>query len=116
MIERIPDEINLQTGSCGDTQFDIIPKETFAMMCRKVNEIIDHTNAHYEAIQRIIGRQHRHLSDDHKKPKSTNIALRQRIAELEKENAELKRKLKKQDDEDNLYDSFLKKLPLFADK
>ncbi len=73
MIERIPDEINLQTGECGDTQFDIIPKETFAMVCRKVNEIIDHIN-----------------NQQPKKPKSTNIALRQRIAELEQQITELR--------------------------
>lgn len=73
--------------------------ECFNILIDKINEITDHIN-----------------NQQPKKPKSTNIALRQRIAELEKENVELKRKLKKQDDEDNLYDSFLKKLPLFADK
>lgn len=43
-IEKIPDEINLQTGEYGKVKFDIIPKETFAMACRKINEVIDAVN------------------------------------------------------------------------
>lgn len=39
-IEKIPDELNLQTGEYGNTKFDIIPKETFAMACRKINELV----------------------------------------------------------------------------
>lgn len=39
-IEKIQDELNLQTGEYGKTKFDIIPKETFAMVCRKINELV----------------------------------------------------------------------------
>lgn len=63
MIERIPDLIQTQTGEYNGTTFDIIPKETFAMVCRKVNEVIDyinHQNHEYESIydavnDRMIG-------------------------------------------------------------
>lgn len=116
MIKQLPEEYETVDMRYFRKKFSCPTTESFDELRGAVMAIIDQTNAQYEAIQRITGRQHRHLSDDHKKPKSTNIALRQRIAELEKENAELKRKLKKQDDEDNLYDLFLKKLPLFADK
>ncbi len=93
MIEK------LQWHTRIDGSYEIAEVPDNCEITDKINEIIDHIN-----------------NQQPKKPKSTNIALRQRIAELEKENVELKRKLKKQDDEDNLYDSFLKKLPLFADK
>jgi hypothetical protein len=44
MIERIPDQIPVQTGEWRGTTFDIIPKETFAMACRKINELVDAVN------------------------------------------------------------------------
>lgn len=44
MIKRIADQIPVQTGEWRGTTFDIIPKETFAMACRKINEIIDAVN------------------------------------------------------------------------
>ena len=44
MIEKIPDQIPVQTGEWRGTTFDIIPKETFAMACRKINEIVDAVN------------------------------------------------------------------------
>lgn len=43
-IEKIPDELNLQIGEYGKTKFDIIPKETFAMVCRKINLLVDAVN------------------------------------------------------------------------
>jgi hypothetical protein len=44
MIEKIPDQIPVQTGEWRGTTFDIIPKETFGMACRKINEIVDAVN------------------------------------------------------------------------
>lgn len=44
MIEKIPDQIPVQTGEWRGTTFDIIPKETFGMACRKINEIVDTVN------------------------------------------------------------------------
>lgn len=44
MIEKIPDQIPVQTGEWGGTTFDIIPKETFGMACRKINELCDTIN------------------------------------------------------------------------
>lgn len=44
MIEKIPDQISLQTGEWRGTTFDIIPKETFVMACRKINELIGAVN------------------------------------------------------------------------
>lgn len=47
MIEKI-DEIKLQIGEHGKTKFDIIPKETFGMVCKKINELIDCVNSNNE--------------------------------------------------------------------
>lgn len=80
MIKQLPEEFTSITLGDG---IKASHNDSFKELRRKVREIIDQTNAQYEAIQRIIGRQHRHLSDDHKKTKSTNVALRQRIAEME---------------------------------
>lgn len=44
MIEKIPDQLSLQICEWGGTTFDIIPKETFSMACRKINEVIDAVN------------------------------------------------------------------------
>ena len=44
MIEKIPETLHFQTGELGKTKFDIIPVETFAMACRKINEIIETLN------------------------------------------------------------------------
>ena len=44
MIEKIPDQIPVQTGEWRGTTFDIIPKETFGMACRKINELVDTVN------------------------------------------------------------------------
>lgn len=44
MIEKIPDQIPVQTGEWRGTTFDIIPKETFSMACRKINELVDTVN------------------------------------------------------------------------
>lgn len=44
MIEKIPDQIPVQTGEWRGTTFDIIPKEEFAMACRKINELVDAVN------------------------------------------------------------------------
>ena len=48
MIERIPDQIPVQTGEWHGTTFDIIPKETFGMVCRKINELVDAVNKLHE--------------------------------------------------------------------
>ena len=45
MIKKIPDQIPVQTGEWHGTTFDIIPKETFGMACRKINELVDAVNA-----------------------------------------------------------------------
>lgn len=44
MIKKIPDQIPVQTGEWRGTTFDIIPKETFGMACRKINELVDAVN------------------------------------------------------------------------
>ena len=44
MIEKIPDQLPVQTGEWRGTTFDIIPKETFGMACRKINELVDAVN------------------------------------------------------------------------
>lgn len=83
MIKQLPEEYEVVNTRYFLKNFSCPTTESFDELRGAVIALIDQTNAHYEAIQHIIGRQHRHLSDDHKKPKSTNIALRQRIAELE---------------------------------
>ena len=45
MIEKIKGPLDLKVGNYKGTEFDIIPAETFAMVCRKINEIIDLLNA-----------------------------------------------------------------------
>lgn len=54
MIDRIPDQIPVQTGEWRGTTFDIIPKETFAMACRKINEVIDNINRLEESVQGVV--------------------------------------------------------------
>lgn len=49
MIAKI-DEIRLQIGKHGKTMFDIIPKETFGMVCKKINEIIDCINRNEKVV------------------------------------------------------------------
>lgn len=83
MIKQLPEEYETVDMRYFRKKFSCPTTESFDELRGVVMAIIDQTNAQHEAIQRIIGRQHRHLADDHKKPKSTNIALRQRIAEME---------------------------------
>ncbi len=40
MIKKLPDQLHIQTGEFRGTTFDIIPRQTFCMVCRKVNELI----------------------------------------------------------------------------
>lgn len=54
MIERIPDQISVQTGEWRGTTFDIIPKETFAMAYRKINELVDVVNRLEESVQGVV--------------------------------------------------------------
>lgn len=44
MIEKIKSPLDLKVGNYKGTEFDIIPAETFAMVCRKINEVIDKVN------------------------------------------------------------------------
>ncbi len=44
MIKPIPDTLPIQTGEWNGTTFDIIPRDTFALVVRKINEIIDVMN------------------------------------------------------------------------
>lgn len=44
MIEKIKSPLDLKVGNYKGTEFDIIPAETFAMVCRKINELIDVVN------------------------------------------------------------------------
>ena len=53
MIERIPDQISVQTGEWRGTTFDIIPKETFAMACRKINQLVDAVNEQQKQIDKM---------------------------------------------------------------
>ena len=75
MIKQLPDEYETVDMCYFRKKFSCPTTESFDELRGAVMAIIDQTNAQYEAIQRIIGRQHRHLSDDHKNPRSTNIAL-----------------------------------------
>lgn len=45
MIEKIKGPLDLKVANYKGTEFDIIPAETFAMVCRKINEIIELLNA-----------------------------------------------------------------------
>ena len=49
MIEKIV-ELKMQIGEHGKTKFDIIPKETFGMVCKKINEIIDYINRNEKVV------------------------------------------------------------------
>ena len=40
MIKKLPDQLHVQTGEFRGTTFDIIPRQTFCIVCRKVNELI----------------------------------------------------------------------------
>lgn len=44
MIEKIKSPLDLKVGNYKGTEFDIIPAETFAMVCRKINELVDAIN------------------------------------------------------------------------
>lgn len=44
MIEKIKSPLDLKVGNYKGTEFDIIPADTFAMVCRKINELIDTVN------------------------------------------------------------------------
>ena len=54
MIGKIPDQILVQTGEWRGTTFDIIPKETFGMACRKINELADVVNRLEESVQGVV--------------------------------------------------------------
>ena len=45
MIEKIKSPLDLKVGNYKGTEFDIIPADTFAMVCRKINELVDAVNA-----------------------------------------------------------------------
>lgn len=45
MIEKIKGPLDLKVCNYKGTEFDIIPADTFAMVCRKINEIIELLNA-----------------------------------------------------------------------
>lgn len=92
MIRQLREEYEVVDMRYFRKKFSCPTTESFDELRGAVVELIDQTNAQYEAIQRIIGRQHRHLSDDHKKPKSTNIELRQKVAVLEQNNNALQQK------------------------
>lgn len=92
MIKQLPGEYEVVDMRYFRKKFSCPTTQSFDELRGAVVELIDQTNAQYEAIQRIIGRQHRHLSDDHKKPRSTNIELRQKIAVLELNNHVLQQK------------------------
>jgi len=88
MIERIPDQIPVQTGEWRGTTFDIIPKETFAMACRKINELVDAFNI-FDPEE--IGNQFHALSVAIKR-------LTERIEKLEKEHiADTSKKIKQKE-------------------
>ena len=44
MIEKIKSPLDLKVGNYKGTEFDIIPADTFAMVCRKINELVDAIN------------------------------------------------------------------------
>ena len=44
MIEKIKSPLDLKVANYKGTEFDIIPADTFAMVCRKINEIIELLN------------------------------------------------------------------------
>lgn len=44
MIEKIKGPLDLKVANYKGTEFDIIPAETFAMVCRKINELVDAVN------------------------------------------------------------------------
>jgi hypothetical protein len=92
MIKQLPEEYEVVDMRYFRKNFSCPTTESFDELRGAVMALIDQTNAQYEVIQRIIGRQHRHLADDHKKPKSTNIELRQKIAVLEQNNNALQQK------------------------
>lgn len=67
MIKQLPEEYEVVDMRYFLKKFSCPTTESFDELRGAVIALIDQTNAHYEAIQRIIGRQHRHLADDHKK-------------------------------------------------
>lgn len=44
MIEKIKGPLDLKVANYKGTEFDIIPADTFAMVCRKINELVDAVN------------------------------------------------------------------------
>lgn len=44
MIEKIKSPLDLKVGNYKGTEFDIIPADTFAMVCRKINELVNAVN------------------------------------------------------------------------
>lgn len=67
MIKQLPEEYEVVDMRYFLKKFSCPTTESFDELRGAVIALIDQTNAQYEAIQRIIGRQHRHLADDHKK-------------------------------------------------
>lgn len=78
MIKQLPEEYEVVDMRYFLKKFSCPTTESFDELRGAVIALIDQTNAQYEAIQRIIGRQHRHLADDHKKTQSKNVQKRKK--------------------------------------
>lgn len=78
MIKQLPEEYEVVNMRYFLKNFSCPTTESFDELRGAVIALIDQTNAQYEAIQRIIGRQHRHLADDHKKTQSKNVQKRKK--------------------------------------
>lgn len=53
MIEKIKSPLDLKVGNYKGTEFDIIPADTFAMVCRKINELCDVVNEQQKQIDKM---------------------------------------------------------------